>query len=585
MNTALFYTGMIMAAILMGVSLVYAVIYRRERGVRYFVGIMACRLIYASGVIMELQVDALDEKEIFRNIQQIVLVLSVPLFIMFVLDLYHRDKWLKLFSHFLIFSPFISWAILIGTDFRTGLIHASKQLVDGHLVTVRTPLALSFTLLCFMIIAIGLVFVIRYILGARPEVRKAGMWVLLLCTVPVLFEVAKLVAPTLMPWLLPISVYTGFHGLIMLWLIIRYQLFSIVPMARQQIIDTRHEGFLIADYKGRIVDHNDYIKPLLCATEDRSLTGLNVSDVLAGWPAWEEATLQMRTNRMEISGRIGQEDRVFILDVYPLHSQRGHKHGTVSVLFDITEKQRHLEQIASLNQFKDQLFTVVSHDIRDPLALQVSLIELMEDTRNMLKPDQRELVDALSEQIHHTYIMVENLLDWFRVQKEGFSLLADWLYLSEIVHAACRSLTLRSEAKKVRFVNEIPNDFLIKADREAILLIVRNLLSNAVKFSHRGGTISISAQEDKREWMLAVRDEGVGMNEEQLHLLFDDTRLATLPGTEGEKGAGLGLMVSRQFLRMSGGKMRVESTPGKGSTFYIHVAKEVELSDERADYR
>ena len=576
MNAALFYTGMVVAVILMGVSLIYAGIYRRERGVRYFVWIMACRLIYASGVIMELQAHTLPDKEWFRGIQQISLVLSVPLFILFVLDLYNRDKWRKLSSHLIIFGPFAGWAIVIATDFRTGLIYAGNQLVDGHLETVRTPLALSVNLLCFTIIAIGLVFVVRYIRSARPEVRKAGMWVLVLCCVPVLFELAKLTVPGLQSWLLPFSVYTGFLGMIMLWLIVRNRLFSIVPMARQQIIDTRQEGFLIADHKGRIVDHNGYVQPLLCDMEGEPLIGLNIDDVLAGWPEWREACLEMRTGRMEIRGDGRLPDRVFILDVYPLLSQRGRKHGTVSILFDITEKQRHLEQIASLNQLKDQLFTVVSHDIRDPLALQVSLIELLEETRNSLRSDQRELVDTLSEQIRNTYTMAENLLEWFRAQKEGFSLRADEFDLSQIVYEACRALALRSEAKQVRLVNEVPDRFFVRADREAILLIVRNLLSNAIKFSRRGGTVFIRAREEEGEWLLAVRDDGVGMGETQLRLLFDDASLDTLPGTEGEKGAGLGLMVSRRFLQLSGGRLRVESAPGEGSTFYIHVPKEGE---------
>lgn len=584
MNTAILYAGMIVAAILMGVSLVYAVIYRRERGVRYFVWIIACRVIYASGVIMELQEDGLGGKELFRNIQQIALVLSVPLFVLFVLDLYHRDKWLKLPFHLLIFGPFVGWATLIATDYHTGLVFESKRLIDGHLETVRTPLAFSFNLICFTIIAVGLVFVVRYIRGARPEVRKAGMWVLILCCVPVLLEIAKLAAPAQLSWLLPISVYTGFLGMIMLWLVVRHRLFSIVPMARQQIIDTRHEGFLIVDHKGRIVDHNNDIEPLLRGTSAHPLSGMDVTEVLDGWPAWKEACLQMREGRMEIRGRAEHEGRVFILDVYPLLSQRGRKHGTVSVLFDITEKQQRLEQIAALNHFKDQLFTVVSHDIRDPLAMQVSLIELLEDTRHSLMSDQRELVDTLSEQIRNTYTMVENLLEWFRVQKEGFTLRTDWLNLSDTVLEACRSLTVRSEAKQVRFISQVPDRFQVKADREAILLIVRNLLSNAIKFSPRGGTVMIRAQEDEGEWMLAVQDEGVGMDEDQLRQLFNDASLDTLPGTEGEKGAGLGVMVSRQLLHLSGGSLRVESKPGRGSTFYIHMRKEAEYDDEGADH-
>src|SRR5690554_2022156 len=143
----------IFSALLMLVLLGYAVIYRRERGVRFFVWVLLCRVIYAGSVILELSYADLSIKLFFRSIQQTTLVFIIPLMVLFVLDLHGLDKWLKPSRRWFLLALFACWVLVIWMDPYISIVHHSIELIDGHLVTTKTPYSIVFNLLCYAIIA------------------------------------------------------------------------------------------------------------------------------------------------------------------------------------------------------------------------------------------------------------------------------------------------------------------------------------------------------------------------------------------------------------------------------------------------
>ncbi|QNK57334.1 histidine kinase N-terminal 7TM domain-containing protein [Paenibacillus sp. PAMC21692] len=557
----------IFSAMLICILFMYAIVYRRERGVRFFVWVLGCRVVYAGGVILEISSADLASKIVFRNLEQTALVFMVPLMVLFVLDLVGMDKWLR--WKWLLIALFACWPFVIWTDSYWHVINSTQELVNGHLVTTKTPYSLAFNLLCYAIIAGCIFALVRYMLGARPEIRKSGMWLLLFGSIPLLVEILKLVRPNLLPWLLPVSVYSGICGIVMFWIIMRYKLFSSVPMARNIVVETMHEGMLIINTNGNVIDSNRFASELVIGKTDRPVLGRHMGEVLAAWPDWLSACSRMEERRIEISSPADFEPKSYIVNVYPFFSHRKRKLGTISIIIDITEKQQALEQVARLNQMKDQLLTAVSHDIRDPLALQVNLVELLDTNKQNLHPAESEIIRTLSEQVRNTYAMVENLLEWFRGQKEGIFLQPESLIIHEVVEEACRLLVPNCEAKQLLLRVDVNEDMRVSADREALVLVIRNLLSNAIKFSKPGGVISVSATSFGGKTEISVQDDGVGMNEEQIRQLFDETRFSSTKGTAGEKGTGMGLLVSQHFLRMSGGQLKVHSKPGVGSKFTI----------------
>jgi len=571
MSATLSNVIMLVSIFLMFAFLYYAFLYRQERGIRYFAWVMVCRVIYAGSVIMEINSDSLSAKMVFRNIEQTSLLFVVPMVIFFVLALFGKDEYLRPLRMTQILSGFVIWCLLIWTNPYHHLLFWKIELNQGHLEISKTVYALAFNMICYLIIAVCAFYLFVYLRRVRPELRKPGIWLVLCGCIPAATEVVKSAYSGLTPWLLPISVYSGFLGMAMLWIVIRYRMFSVVPLARNVVVETMEEGILIVNHRGSIIDSNAHVEPLFADSGKSSIAGQRIDKLLAKWPGWLRACERMEACDMEIDARVDGEPRVYSVKVYPLASRERLGQGTVSVLFDITEKQRQMEQIVKLNQLKDHLFAIVSHDIRNPLAVQASLIEVLEADKTMFNHSHQEVIDALSGQIQNTFVMIENLLEWFRSQKEGMLLHPERLRLADTVEEVCRTLRIKSEAKQIAVHTAIDSDIEVYADREAINLIVRNLMTNAIKFSERGGKVVVGAEAHAGQVIVSIRDNGVGMEADRVRGLFDPLKLVSTTGTAGERGTGLGLQVCQQFVRMSGGQIWVESVPRQGTVFYFSL--------------
>jgi signal transduction histidine kinase len=571
MSITLSNVVMLVSIFLMIAFLCYAFLYRQERGIRYFACIMVCRVIYAGSVIMEINSESLSSKMLFRNIEQTSLLFVVPMVIFFVLALFGKDEYLRPFRMMQILSIFAFWSLLLWTNPYHHLLFWNIEINQGHLEISKTVYSITFNIICYLIIAACVFYLFVFLRRVRPELRKSGVLLVLCGCIPAATEVAKSTYSGFTPWLLPISVYCGFLGMAMLWIVIRYRMFSVVPLARNVVVETMEEGILIVNHRGSVIDSNAYVEPLFAASGESSIAGQHIDKLLAKWPGWLHACERMEASDMEIDARVAGESRVYSVKVYPLASRKKVGQGTVTVLFDITEKQRQMEQIVKLNQLKDHLFAIVSHDIRNPLAVQASLIEVLEVDRTMFNRNHQEVIDALSGQIQNTFVMIENLLEWFRSQKEGMQLQPERLRLTDVVEEVCRTLRINSEAKQIAIHTEIDSDIEVYVDREAVNLIVRNLMTNAIKFSERDGRVLVTAVANAGQVIVSVSDNGVGMEEDRVRQLFDPLKLVSTIGTAGERGTGLGLQVCQQFVRMSGGQIWVESVPRQKTVFYFSL--------------
>jgi signal transduction histidine kinase len=129
------------------------------------------------------------------------------------------------------------------------------------------------------------------------------------------------------------------------------------------------------------------------------------------------------------------------------------------------------------------------------------------------------------------------------------------------------------QSKDIKLTNDVPEDTIGYADSNTINLVIRNLMTNAIKFTNDGGEVLIKAKDSGKEWIVQVSDNGVGMAEDVLKMLFDKTAPYTTRGTANEKGTGLGLILCKEFVEKNGGRIWVESLEEKGSTFYFTLPK------------
>ncbi len=235
------------------------------------------------------------------------------------------------------------------------------------------------------------------------------------------------------------------------------------------------------------------------------------------------------------------------------------------------EMEKRSQELEQLNKVKDKFFSIISHDLRSPVNALAGLLDLLD--RGAIKPE--ELPMALKElrtRFNHTRTLLNNLLDWTLLQMDKLNLQATKISLHALVEENIALLTSLHQ-KNISLVNQVSPLAYALADSNTINLVIRNLLTNALKFTNDGGEIVIGAEEKNNEWIVSVRDNGVGMSPEVRNMLFDKINPYSTRGTANEKGTGLGLILCKEFVEKNHGRIWVDSEEGKGSTFWFSVPK------------
>lgn len=241
---------------------------------------------------------------------------------------------------------------------------------------------------------------------------------------------------------------------------------------------------------------------------------------------------------------------------------------------ELEKKAKKLEQkneeLNNLNTMKNKLFSVISHDIRTPIHSIRSTIELLkiQEKDETLEP---ELIEELEHSVTVSTDMIQKLLQWSKVQLKGFSAKPQLVNLFEMTNEALDPLENHADRKSIILNNWVDNDIFCYTDRDVIRVIIYNLTQNAIKFSHEGDTIEVSAKKEGNRVIISIEDNGVGMDPSTYKKLKSGGEFVTNYGTKNEKGAGLGLMLCREFIHMVSGSIDFESEQGKGTTFFINV--------------
>jgi len=231
------------------------------------------------------------------------------------------------------------------------------------------------------------------------------------------------------------------------------------------------------------------------------------------------------------------------------------------------------KQLMELIATKDKFFSIIAHDLRGPLGGFMGLTEMMADEAFELPADQqREMIVDLCESSRNIYNLLENLLEWSRMQQGQVVFRPETINLRRLAEACILILQETIRKKDIQVTIEIQEEQEVLADSNMLHSVVRNLVSNAVKFTPRGGKVTISAgYTENRRSVVVIRDTGIGMNEVMIANLFRLNVNNSRPGTEGEHSTGLGLHLCKEFVERHNGEIWVESEAGKGSAFYFTI--------------
>jgi PAS domain S-box-containing protein len=282
-----------------------------------------------------------------------------------------------------------------------------------------------------------------------------------------------------------------------------------------------------------------------------------------------------KTWRGEICNR-NKQGKLYWCDtaITPILNENEQPKQYFSIQFEITERKRYekmlkeqASELLTLNKLKDKLFSLVSHDFRSPLRSLKGILSLYQDG-TIDNREMRNLTASLLLRLDSTSNMLDNLLQWARSQMQGLKVQGQEIEVQPALTETLEVLKTNLEKKEIGIHTQIESGVRVFADGEMLRLVLRNLISNAIKFSRQGSGIEIRVESNGKQVQFAIRDQGVGIDEETQKKLFS-LEVFSSPGTANETGIGIGLVLCKDFVERNHGKIWVESVQYEGSTFYF----------------
>ncbi|RYD57865.1 MAG: hypothetical protein EOP56_06205 [Sphingobacteriales bacterium] len=240
----------------------------------------------------------------------------------------------------------------------------------------------------------------------------------------------------------------------------------------------------------------------------------------------------------------------------------------------VKEQKGKLEQVLmelqKADEEKDRILKAVSHDLRSPMNISLSLTELILSERENLSEEQLEYIELIRNSCNNALSLTKELLDVATLNTE--LMIKEWVDLNEVVSKNVEVLRFRAAEKKQRISMQLPEKSIkLKINRDKVSRVVNNLINNAIKFSPGQSQINIKVHTERRGATISVTDHGIGIPDDLKGKVFDLFTEAKRIGTSGEEPYGLGLSISKQIIDVHGGKIWFDSQVGKGTTFYVYL--------------
>lgn len=321
-------------------------------------------------------------------------------------------------------------------------------------------------------------------------------------------------------------------------------------MTLPETLEEKSASFVMSEMHKRLADYNNGIQ--IAVTETHELQQLCKN----GPPIWVEITTMFKTE------------------------QQGLLNELLGVSRNINERKRaeirirkKNKQLQKVNSEKDKFFSIISHDLRSPFASIVSLLALLAENSYDYSPDElNNFAISAHKTAQSTYSLLENLLEWSRMQRGVMPFNPVPVVLHEFIKTCDLSILEMASKKGVELIFDFPDNLIVNADNNMLRSIMRNLVTNAIKFTAKGGEVTLKAEvTTEKSILFTIKDTGIGMPDHVLKNLFKVDKNTSRPGTNNEPSSGLGLLLCKEFVEKHGGRIWAESKESEGSTFFFSI--------------
>lgn len=280
---------------------------------------------------------------------------------------------------------------------------------------------------------------------------------------------------------------------------------------------------------------------------------------------------------------------VFPKEIFLNKSKYYDRDVVIAIGRDLTELKkaeheliRYNEELKESNVSKDKFFSILAHDLKNPFQGLLGFIDLLyEDLDELSNAQIKEYLSNVRTASYHTYALLENLLEWSRIQSGKMPFTPSVFNIKDEINSVITILDNNATRKEIKLVNEVDSNLMVEADRNMIHSVIQNLITNSIKFSNAKGRVVLrsrvpkstsnvksTAESTGRNWLeISIADNGIGIPEEILPKLFKLNGQYSQAGTANEPGTGLGLVLCHEMVEKNGGHIWAESIAGQGTTF------------------
>jgi len=245
---------------------------------------------------------------------------------------------------------------------------------------------------------------------------------------------------------------------------------------------------------------------------------------------------------------------------------------------ELEEKNKEIAEqnnkLLEANSLKDKFFSIIAHDLRSPFQGLIGLSQILhEDFENISEEEKKTFIKRMRDGVKNVFELIENLLEWSRVRSKTSAITLKPISLYDSIRFVFSLQKHAAIQKEIELINSSNNSLKVLADQNMLQSTLNNLISNAIKFTREKGKIEVDAKETDNEVIILVKDNGVGIDPDDIPKLFRLDIKFTTPGTSREIGTGLGLILCKELVEKQGGRIWVESQLNMGTTFYFTLQK------------
>ena len=334
-----------------------------------------------------------------------------------------------------------------------------------------------------------------------------------------------------------------------------------------KVIDAAREAVIVVDDAMRVAASNPVARRAFGRTlpqlqshrlseiiRDARLHEAFQNTIQTGLPAEEKLEIITTSGRMNY-------------DVHIAPLELGGLRHAIGYFYDVTQVER-------LERVRQEFLSNISHELRTPLTSIIAFVETLEDGAIDDKENNRRFLGVIHRNAERMRNLIADILELSLIESGNVSIEKTQVRLGSLVGEIFASLASKADARKVRIVNEVPEDCRVLADPGRLEQMLTNLIDNAIKFNVEGGNVTVSCRPSENSSMITVADTGEGIPKENLQRVFERLYRMDRGRTRDVGGTGLGLAIVKHLARLHGGEVSVDSELGRGTAFHVELPAE-----------